>query len=188
MDTFNAAGLLWLAVFILWAILRLTTKRTVGSHSDARARVLVCLVCLGWLILFNRNLRPGVLGQRFLPISASIDLIGMALTIVGLGFATWARLAIGGNWGAMITVQENHKLIRQGPYAIVRHPIYSGFMLATLGTALILSEIGGLISVALIVIAWGYKAHLEESFMTEQFGSEYEDYRHNVKGLIPGIW
>ena len=88
----------------------------------------------------------------------------------------------------MITVQENHKLIRQGPYAIVRHPIYSGFMLATLGTALILGEIGGLISVALIVIAWGYKAHLEESFMTEQFGSEYEDYRHNVKGLIPGIW
>ena len=70
----------------------------------------------------------------------------------------------------------------------MRHPIYSGFMLATLGTALILGEIGGLISVALIVIAWGYKAHLEEAFMIEQFGNEYEDYRHTVKGLIPGIW
>ena len=188
MDTFNAAGLLWLAVFILWAILRLTTKKTVGSHSDARAQVSVWFVWLAWLILFNRNLRPGVLGERFFPVSPAINAIGMALTIVGLGFAVWARFAIGRNWGAMITVQEDHKLIQQGPYAIVRHPIYSGFMLATLGTALILGEFGGLISVVLIVLAWGYKAHMEESFMIEQFGTEYEDYRHRVKGLIPGIW
>jgi protein-S-isoprenylcysteine O-methyltransferase Ste14 len=76
----------------------------------------------------------------------------------------------------MITVQQDHKLIQRGPYAIVRHPIYSGFMLATLGTAIILGEIGGLVSVALIVISWGYKAHLEESFMIEQFGVEYEKY------------
>jgi len=80
------------------------------------------------------------------------------------------------NWGGMITVQQDHKLIQRGPYAIVRHPIYSGFMLATLGTAIILGEIGGLVSVALIVISWGYKAHLEESFMIEQFGVEYEKY------------
>ena len=188
MDTFNAAGLLWLAVFVLWAILRLTTKRTVASRSDARAQVSVWFVWLAWLILFNRNLRPGVLGERFLPVEPAINFVGMALTILGLGFAVWARFVIGRNWGGMITVQENHQLIQQGPYATVRHPIYSGFMLATLGTALILGEIGGLISVALIVIAWGYKAHLEESFMIEQFGAEYEDYRHRVKRLIPGIW
>jgi protein-S-isoprenylcysteine O-methyltransferase Ste14 len=187
-DAFDVAGLLWLAVFVLWAILGLTTKRTVGSHSDARARASVWFVWLAWLILFNRNLRPGVLGERFLPVGPAINSLGPALTIAGLGFAVWARFAIGRNWGGMITVQQDHKLIQRGPYAIVRHPIYSGFMLATLGTAIILGEIGGLVSVALIVISWGYKAHLEESFMIEQFGVEYEKYRHKVKRLIPGIW
>ena len=78
--------------------------------------------------------------------------------------------------------------MRTGPYAIVRHPIYSGFMLATLGTAITLGQVGGLVSLALIVISWGYKARLEESFMIEQFGAEYEEYRRHVHGLIPGIW
>lgn len=70
----------------------------------------------------------------------------------------------------------------------MRHPIYAGFMLATLGTAIVFGEVGGLVSTALVVICWGYKAHLEESFMVEQFGAEYEDYRHHVKALIPGVW
>ena len=188
MDTFDFAALLWLAIFVLWAILGFTAKRTVGSHSDTRARISVWFVMLAWLILFNRNLRPGLLGQRFLPVRPATDYIGLALTIAGLGFAVWARFVIGRNWGGMITVQQDHKLMQRGPYDIVRHPIYSGFMLATLGTAIILGEIGGLISVALIVIAWGYKARLEESFMIEQFGAEYEEYRRKVKGLIPGVW
>lgn len=188
MDTFEFAGLLWLAIFILWAILGLTAKSTVGSRSDARARISVWFVMLAWLILFNRNLRPGLLGERFLPVGPAANSIGLALTIAGLGFAAWARFVIGRNWGGMITVQQDHKLMRQGPYSIVRHPIYAGFMLATLGTAIILGEIGGLVSVALIVLAWGYKARLEESFMIEQFGAEYEDYRRRVKGLIPGVW
>jgi len=188
MDMFDFAGLLWLAIFILWAILSFAVKQTVGSRSDARARVSVWFVMVAWLILFNRNLRPGILGERFLPAGPAAKYIGLALTVVGLGFAVWARFAIGRNWGGMITVQQDHKLMQRGPYAIVRHPIYSGFMLATLGTAIILGEIGGLISVALIVISWGYKARLEETLMVEQFGAEYEDYRRHVRALIPGIW
>jgi hypothetical protein len=96
-DTFNLAGLLWLAVFILWAILGLTTKRTVGSHSDALARVSVWFVWLAWLILFNRNFRPGVLGERFFPVGPATNHIGLGLTIAGLGFAVWARFVIGRN-------------------------------------------------------------------------------------------
>jgi protein-S-isoprenylcysteine O-methyltransferase Ste14 len=188
MDAFELAGLLWMAIFILWAVLRFTTKKTVEVGSDLRARVLVWIVLLAWLILFNRRFRPGLLGERFMPVVLAVNYTGLALTIIGLGFAVWARLAIGRNWGGLITVQQDHQLMQSGPYAIVRHPIYAGFMLATLGTAIILGEVGGLVSVALIVIAWGYKARLEEAFMIEQFGAQYEDYRRNVKGLIPGIW
>jgi protein-S-isoprenylcysteine O-methyltransferase Ste14 len=184
----RVAGFCWMAIFVLWAILGFAVKKTVGSRSDARARIAVWGVMLAWLILFSDDFRPGVLSERFLPMDPAIANAGLAITIIGLGFAVWARFIIGRNWGGLITVQQDHKLMRDGPYGIVRHPIYSGFMLATLGTAIIVGQVGGLISVALIVIAWGYKARLEETFMVEQFGAEYEDYRRHVKALIPGVW
>ena len=179
----RVAGLAWVAIFVLWAILRFTTKKTVDSGTDVRARLSVWGVVLAWFLLFT-----GTLPERFLPMDPAIAYLGLALTLFGLGFAAWARFTIGRNWGDMITVQEDHKLIRKGPYGIVRHPIYSGFMLATLGTAIIRGDLGGLVSVALIVICWGYKARLEESFMIEHFGPAYDEYRKKVKGLIPGVW
>jgi len=181
-------GPMWVAIFVIWAISGLTTKRTVGSGTDARARISLWGVIMGWLILFNQGLRAGVLGQRFVPIGPGVVYTGTALTALGLGFALWARFTIGRNWGRLITVQEDHQLIRKGPYAIVRHPIYSGFMLATFGTALAIGQVGGLVATALVVISWGYKSRLEERYMVEHFGAEYEQYRQQVKGLIPGLW
>jgi len=114
--------------------------------------------------------------------------VGLAITVIGLGFAVWARLHIGRNWDALVALKENHQLVRTGPYAIVRHPIYSGFISATLGTAIAQGDVGGLISTALIAIAWGYKSRVEEAFMIEAFGAEYEQYRREVKALIPFVW
>ena len=184
----DIVGWMWLAIFIIWAISGLTAKDTVGSRSDARARLLVWGVWLGWFLLFSRGSRFEWLAERIFPMGPASAYTGFALTAVGLGFALWARLAIGRNWGGLITVQEGHKVVRTGPYAIVRHPIYSGFMLATFGTAIVFGQVAGLIATALVVLSWGYKSRLEERFMIEQFGSEYEDYRHQVKALIPGIW
>ena len=64
----------------------------------------------------------------------------------------------------------------------------SGFMLATLGSAIAFSEVRGLISVILILAAWGYKARLEEKVLIGHFGTTYESYMHDVKGLIPFVW
>ena len=100
----------------------------------------------------------------------------------------WARFCIGTNWDAFVVLKEDHKLVRTGPYSIVRHPIYSGFMLATLGTAVTQGEAWRLSGVALIVIAWGYKARVEEAFLMQRFGPEYEDYRRHVKALVPAVW
>jgi protein-S-isoprenylcysteine O-methyltransferase Ste14 len=88
----------------------------------------------------------------------------------------------------LIELKKDHQLIRSGPYAIVRHPIYSGFMLATLGTAIAFGEWSGLLAFVMIAIAWGYKATLEERALTEKFGNEYEEYRRRVKRLVPFIW
>lgn len=113
---------------------------------------------------------------------------GLAMTEIGLGFAVWARLRIGKNWSRLIEVKKDHELIRTGPYGVVRHPIYAGLMLATLGTAVAYGRLSGFISFVLIAAAWGYKAKLEEAVMLEQFGADYEQYCRNVKGLIPFVW
>ncbi len=181
-------GPMWAAIFIIWAISGFTVKNTVGSRSDVRARLLVWGVMLGWFLLFSPRFQPGLLSERFVPMGPAAAYIGFLLTVAGLGFALWARFAIGRNWGGLITVQKDHKLVRSGPYAIVRHPIYSGFMLATFGTAIAFGEISGLVATALVVLSWGYKSRLEERFMIEKFGAEYEQYRHEVNALIPGVW
>jgi len=138
--------------------------------------------------LFGHGFRRPPLANHFIDGTSGTVGVGLALTAVGLAFSVWARLCIGKNWSARIELKQGHQLIRKGPYAIVRHPIYLGFMMATLGTAIVFAEWSGLLAFALIVAAWGYKARLEESAMTEQFGSEYEQYRRKVKALIPFVW
>ncbi len=180
--------LLWMAVFLLWAITALASKRTIHSLSEGQSRVAVWVVWIAWWLLFSHGFRRPPLASRFVPMTPATAYIGLAITVAGLAFSVWARFSIGRNWSPLIHLKEDHQLIRSGPYGIVRHPIYSGFMLATLGTAIAFGEWSGLLAFVLIVTAWGYKARLEENAMAEQFGTEYERYRQSVKGLIPFIW
>jgi protein-S-isoprenylcysteine O-methyltransferase Ste14 len=83
---------------------------------------------------------PGFLSERLLPDDASIVRIGVLLTAAGLGFAIWARVHLGGNWSAEVTVKHDHELIGSGPYALARHPIYTGLLLAFVGTAIVVGE------------------------------------------------
>lgn len=131
---------------------------------------------------------PGALATRFVPMSQPIIYTGVALTVIGLALALWGRFYLGGNWSAQVELKRDHQLIRTGPYAIVRHPIYSGFMLAALGTAFVYGELHELLAFVLILIAWTYKSRLEEAFLVEQFGADYDQYRKQVKGLIPFVW
>jgi protein-S-isoprenylcysteine O-methyltransferase Ste14 len=188
MDPNSLITALWTLVLVLWWIPGFTTKRAIASRSRWRAHAAVWVVGAAWWLLLSRGLWRGPLAWRFLPLTPLGAYIGLAVTTTGLAFSIWARFYLGRNWSAFITVKEDHKLVRSGPYAIVRHPIYSGFMLATLGTAIAYGQVAGLISVALIVGAWGYKSRLEETAMTEQFGQEYERYRREVKGLVPLLW
>jgi protein-S-isoprenylcysteine O-methyltransferase Ste14 len=188
MDVRRIIPLLWLGIFVLWAIAGFASKKTVRPQFDLRARGPVWVVILAWFLLFNPQFRPGLLGSRFVPMTDAIAYTGFAITVAGLAFAVWARFYIGRNWDGLVALKEDHQLVRGGPYGIVRHPIYSGFMLATLGTAIVEGEVAGLVSTAMIVVAWGYKARVEEAFMIEQFGAEYEQYRRDVKGLVPLVW
>ena len=93
------------------------------------------------------------LGTRFLPDTMIVYLLGLLMVVAGLAFAIWARVHLGRNWSGTVTVKENHELIRSGPYAIVRHPIYTGLLLAVLGTAIVFGEWRGLLAFCFLTIA-----------------------------------
>ena len=178
----------WIGVFVIWWIAGRLSKQTIQIRSPGRAHLANWIVGLGWWLLLSHGAEQPVLSWRWRPESAALDVAGLAIALSALAFCLWARFYLGRNWSAVITVTKDHELIRTGPYAVVRHPIYSGFMLATLGTAIAFGEVSGLLAVLLVVTAWGYKARLEEATMLEQFGPEYERYRRDVKGLLPFVY
>jgi protein-S-isoprenylcysteine O-methyltransferase Ste14 len=129
----------------------------------------------------------GWLGVRIIPRTEALFDIGAAMLILGLGFTVWARVHLGRHWSGHVTLKAGHRLIRTGPYALVRHPIYTGLLLAALGSAVAVDEWRGVLAVVLLVEAHIRKLRLEERWLAEEFGSEYEQYRREVKALIPGV-
>jgi protein-S-isoprenylcysteine O-methyltransferase Ste14 len=113
--------------------------------------------------------------------------LGLALFALGLGFAVWARVHIGRNWGTPMSEKDEPELVTSGPYHLVRHPIYTGILAAAVGTAVALSwqwlAAGGLAGVYFV-----YSATVEERYMTEQFPDAYPVYKRSTKMLVPFIF
>ena len=101
--------------------------------------------------------------------------------------AVCSRVFLGRNWSAMVTIKQDHEIIRRGPYALVRHPMYSGFLLAVLGTALAVGEVRGLLALGFVFLGLWLKLRTEEQFLTEQFGAQYIQYQRESKALIPFV-
>ena len=113
--------------------------------------------------------------------------LGFVLLALGLGFAIWARVTIGRNWGAPMTRKDEPELVTSGPYNLVRHPIYSGILLAAVGTAVALSW-WWLVAVALVGGFFVYSATVEERYLTQQFPDTYPAYKCSTRMLIPFIF
>ncbi len=110
------------------------------------------------------------------------------LTLAGLLFTWWARIHLGRLWSGTITRKEGHRVIDTGPYALVRHPIYTGLIFALFATALAQASVGSLAGAALIAFGFWVKARIEERFLTAELGAEaYGAYRRRVPMLIPGL-
>ena len=178
----------WVALCLVWCVSAFTNKRTARTPPIGSLVLHACVLTLAFVILFSDLFRRGLLRWRFVPDTPAAGWLGAALTVAGIAFAMWARFHIGRNWSGFVTLKEGHALVRTGPYAIVRHPIYTGLLLAVLGTAIVYRGVSGLIAFALLGIEWKRKSLLEERLMIEQFGAEYFEYRREVKGLVPFVW
>jgi len=105
----------------------------------------------------------------------------------GHSFAWWARLHLGKLWSGRVTRKEGHRVVDTGPYALVRHPIYTGLLLAFVGSALARGEWRGVLAVLIVLAALWRKLRLEEKWMREQFGENYQQYSRRVAALVPFV-
>jgi protein-S-isoprenylcysteine O-methyltransferase Ste14 len=108
--------------------------------------------------------------------------------VAGLLFAVWAREHLGSNWSRSVTIKQGHELIKTGPYAVVRHPIYTGILAGFLGTAIALSQVRGFIVFVLIFLILWLKLRMEEQWMRSQFGETYATYAHQTAALVPYLF
>jgi protein-S-isoprenylcysteine O-methyltransferase Ste14 len=148
----------------------------------------MALAFFGFALLGTHWFERGWLGMRFVASLEPIRITGLILTIAGCAFAIWARVILGSNWSGRVTVKAGHELIVKGPYALARHPIYTGMLLAMAGTALAIGQWRCILGLFVFLPALAIKMSQEEHLMMRIFPKAYPPYRHRVKALIPGLF
>jgi hypothetical protein len=129
----------------------------------------------------------GPLDDRFVPAVPEVGALGWLLTALGMLFAIWARVILGVNWSSTVVIKQGHELVSTGPYALVRHPIYTGLILALTGTAVYDGRWRALLGLAFFAVGFWLKARSEENLLEREFGEEYRSYRARTPMLIPTL-
>jgi protein-S-isoprenylcysteine O-methyltransferase Ste14 len=173
-----AVGITWIVFWAYWLIAAFDAK----ERTSARRRVPLAGLSALAVVLLLRVFNGGSLAIHSLAIGA----IGAALFVCGIALAVWARIQLGRNWGMPMTEKAAPELVTSGPYGSVRHPIYSGLLLGLLGTALVTNMVG-LIMVAVLGAYFFYSASVEERNLTATFPSAYAAYRARTKMFIPRV-
>ena len=136
-------------------------------------------------LLFWKATAVGILGKRFVPHSLPFGIAGFTAAIAGMFISSWARVSLGRYWSDKVILQTEHQLIRRGPYACMRHPLYSGVLLGVLGTALVLGEWRGLLAFAILLVNYAVKAKREERILAERFGPDFDVHVRSTGFLLP---
>ena len=184
--TFIAAiTALWILFYSYWFVSAIGVKKAIRSTpwwKGAALRLLLVTVA----IMLTRTLR---IHQIFAvhPSSIAMNIFGIVLCVAGLAFAVWARVNLGRNWGTPMSLKEGHELVTTGPYRVVRHPIYTGILVATVGTGFVVNMVWLLFS-AVICTYFVYSARTEERLMMQTFPDRYPEYKKRTNALIPFVW
>jgi protein-S-isoprenylcysteine O-methyltransferase Ste14 len=181
-------GILWLAWLAYWIVSARNVKAVSRRETAASRLSYTILLLAGGLLMGSHNIPVPWLNARLLPRTLPVYWTGIAALAAGLIVAVWARGRLGGNWSATVTIKDGHDLIRTGPYAWVRHPIYSGLLLALLGTAITIGEWRAFVALAFFAASFVFKLRLEERFLGEAFGEDYTQYRAEVPALVPFVY
>jgi protein-S-isoprenylcysteine O-methyltransferase Ste14 len=178
----------WLLFWVYWLVSATGSKKSLGSkrRNFVGARIAIFLLALVIVRLTVHHGQTTAAFYRYQHNQALIA-VGLACFVLGVALAVWARVHLGRNWGMPMSLKEDPELVTSGPYRYIRHPIYSGFLLAVLGSALA-STLTWLIALVLMGAYFIYSAVQEEAIMLHEFPKAYPSYKSKTKMLIPWLF
>lgn len=178
-----------------WVLLLWWLVSAWGNKSATRGEPWLTRVLLYWvpLVVAFGLLGPGewfghtLLREGIVPHTVPVFAVALLLVVTGVALACWSRYLLGRNWSSVVQIKQDHELIEAGPYRYIRHPIYTGILLAFIGTALKVGDVRGIFAVLIVFISFWRKLRMEERMLGETFGEAYAAYRLRTKALIPGV-
>jgi len=176
----------WIGWFVSWWAAAAWSNPSVKRPAAYREMPYQIIVVIGFFMLFgfygNRNSSRWLLWHTGVVLGWTM----VALAIAGFLFMWWARLVLGRLWSSGVAVKEKHRVVDSGPYGLVRHPIYTGIIVAGFATAALRGYADAFLGAAIMTLSWYIKARTEEQFLREQLGvAAYDAYARRVPMLIP---
>jgi protein-S-isoprenylcysteine O-methyltransferase Ste14 len=175
----------WGVGIAFWILSAFSVKRT-REQQPLPHRLFYFVLTAAAAILLNGSARITNWNRAVLPHTVVTGIPGDFLLFLGLFVAIWARITLGGNWSARVTLKENHELVQRGPYRVVRHPIYSGLLLMILATAILIGQVGGFVVLAFCSCGLWVKLRWEEALLIKHF-PEYSEYMRRTTALVPFV-
>lgn len=178
--------LLWIAFIVYWWVSAIGVKKNIEGRSWARGAGLRILFVVAIILILqaSSSITPsGFWGYRF---GYGTELAGAILCAAGIAFAIWARVHLGRDWSPTPSIKEGHELVTTGPYRFVRHPIYTGMILALFGSALVNGVVWFIVFVVFSVM-FLWRIPIEEGYMMRLFPDQYPEYKKRTKAIIPFI-
>jgi len=185
MDAITICGYMWMAWVAVWLVWALQSKQT-QQHEGIGSRMSYTVFAWAsmYLMFFDKHL-GGWWPNEILPFRPWMGWAAVAIAALGFAITFWARFTLGSNWSAAVTIKVAHELIRTGPYRWVRHPIYTGAIVAMAGTALAREQWKGVAAVMLLWLSFSIKRLKEEQFMRQIFGAQYIEYSRTTGAIFP---
>jgi len=176
-------------IYAAWLLLIVyLTVQAIGVKRDAEPHLLQSLGLMFAMIVAFLLPRLPLFGfVNFAPVNALLSGIGVVIAVAGMGLLVWARQILGRNWSQTVSAKQGHELVRSGPYRSLRHPMYTGGLLACLGSAIV---VGGPFVFLFILLGtiFIWRVGAEDRLLARQFPDEFPDYARRTNALIPFVW
>jgi protein-S-isoprenylcysteine O-methyltransferase Ste14 len=177
----------WIVFAVWWFAAALRLNRMTRREPAGDTLLRIVFGAAAFVLLFTSDPRFGPLNERFIRHWSWVQPLGASLTCAGIAFAIWARYHIGRYWSSSVSLRAGHQLIRTGPYARIRHPIYTGILLALAGTALVIGRYRALLAFVVMLVGYVWKASREEALLSSEFGPSFEQYKRATGFFLPRL-
>jgi protein-S-isoprenylcysteine O-methyltransferase Ste14 len=178
----------WYLLAAVWLLMRFSMKKAKEKESFAEFAEHAIPAIAGFWLIFERSWKWPPLQPRLLPDVPTTWDLGLILVGAGVFIGIWARMALGKNWSGVVTLKDDHELVGSGPYRWIRHPIYTGILLAALGSAMIRGHLQQLVGFAILLAGFYFKARREERFLGQEFGTGFKEHFRRTGMFLPRVF